>query len=428
MHLVCILDFFGEGIEFADGLHGREGLQVRLDLLPLLRIFFGDDGGLRIGIVRDEIVFELGWDNLVGVLGDHVQEGGVGLVGKGIAAGFDDESGVEIAVGEVVFDAIEMGQDEAHRLDGAVEALDVEVLGLLGGSFDGEHLQGADFGKDVDEARVEMAGEARRFAIGLPVVVGGCLKEIGFYRIEIRARKVFGKVLLMEEGFRARDVGKKLPGSIAVDADGGFLGADDVGQVEAVGLEERLVQKVSGDFEADEFCVGGRSETSLAELVDVKGELGLHVGVGIFCVIDVGAVFFFEFGKFDGDGEIDDSAVTDGVADVVREGADGKGKLVGGVGVAEEAEDEVSGADVVGEVGEEGVAEGVIAEVLNGATAVGVGVGFLELSFGECGIFLEEEGADGLLPGEVDQLLVALDRVGDCRRCRQKQSEDSYRF
>ena len=154
----------------------------------------------------------------------------------------------------------------------------------------------------------------------------------------------------------------------------------------------------------------------------------MHVGVGIFCVIDVGAVFFFEFGKFDGDGEIDDGAVTDGVADVVREGADGKGKLVGSVGVAEEAKDEVSGADVVGEIGEEGVAEGVITEVLNGAAAVGVGVGFLELGFGESGIFLEQEGADGLLPGEVDQLLVALDRVGDCRRCRQKQSEDSYRF
>jgi hypothetical protein len=146
------------------------------------------------------------------------------------------------------------------------------------------------------------------------------------------------------------------------------------------------------------------------------------VGARILCVIDVGAVFLFEFGKLDGDGEIDGGAVAYGVADVVREGTDGEGEFVGGVGVAEEADDEVSGPDVVGEVGEEGVAEGVVAEVLNGAAAVGVGVGFLELGFGEGGIFLEEDGADGLLPGEVDQLLMGLDRVGNGWRCRQEQT------
>jgi hypothetical protein len=61
----------------------------------------------------------------------------------------------------------------------------------------------------------------------------------------------------------------------------------------------------------------------------------------------------------------------------VGEGADGEGKLVGSVGVAEEGEDEVSGAHVVGEIREELVAEGVVAEVLNGAAAVGVAVGDL---------------------------------------------------
>jgi hypothetical protein len=67
----------------------------------------------------------------------------------------------------------------------------------------------------------------------------------------------------------------------------------------------------------------------------------------------------------------------------------------------------------VGEVGEEGVAEGVVAEVLDGAAPVGVGVSLLELGFGERGIVLEEYGPDGLLPGKVDQLLMALDGVGD---------------
>jgi hypothetical protein len=53
---------------------------------------------------------------------------------------------------------------------------------------------------------------------------------------------------------------------------------------------------------------------------------------------------------------------------------------------------------------------------LNGTAAVGEGVGFLELGFGEGGVFLEENGPDGLLPGEVDQLLMGLDgvRYGRC--------------
>jgi hypothetical protein len=124
-------------------------------------------------------------------------------------------------------------------------------------------------------------------------------------------------------------------------------------------------------------------------LVDVEGELGLDVGVGILSVVNVVAVLFFEFGKLDGDGEIDRGAVTDGVADVVREGADGEGEFVGGVGVAEEANDEVSGADVVGEVREEGVAEGVVPEILNGRAAVGVGVSLLKLGVGEGRVVLE---------------------------------------
>jgi hypothetical protein len=72
------------------------------------------------------------------------------------------------------------------------------------------------------------------------------------------------------------------------------------------------------------------------------------VGVRVLSVVNVRTISLLEFGKFDRDGEIDSNAVADGVADVMREGADGEGELVGGVGIADEADDEVSGADVVG--------------------------------------------------------------------------------
>jgi hypothetical protein len=96
----------------------------------------------------------------------------------------------------------------------------------------------------------------------------------------------------------------------------------------------------------------------------------------------------------------------------VGEGSDGEGELVGGVRVADEAENEVAGTDVVGEVAEEWLAERIVAEILNGAAAVCVCVGFVDLSFGEVGEAREQKRADGLLPGKVDELLVGLDGVG----------------
>ena len=47
-----------------------------------------------------------------------------------------------------MIDAIVVGQDEAQRFDGAIDALDVEVFGLLVGAFDGEHFECADLGQD----------------------------------------------------------------------------------------------------------------------------------------------------------------------------------------------------------------------------------------------------------------------------------------
>ena len=150
--------------------------------------------------------------------------------------------------------------------------------------------------------------------------------------------------------------------------------------------------------------------------------------MGALSVVDVGAELFFELGKFDGDRKVDGRAVADGVADVMGEGADGEGELIGGLGIAKEAEDEVSGSDVVGEVGEELVAEGVVAEVLDGASAVGVAVGLLKLGVGQGGVLLEEKGADGLLPGEIDELLVSLDRIGNAGCGREEEGQEGDRL
>lgn len=91
----------------------------------------------------------------------------------------------------------------------------------------------------------------------------------------------------------------------------------------------------------------------------------------------------------------------------------------------DETEDEVTRADVMGEIAEEGVAERVVAEILNGAAAVGVGVSFLDLRLGEVWEALEQEWANRLLPREIDKLLVGLDRVGKGWPGEDEQQEDN---
>jgi hypothetical protein len=415
-------------VEIAYCLHGLESFQVCLDLGPFCWVVFGGDGCLRVGVVVDEVVFELGGDGAIGMAGEHGEEPGVGLIGEGVTTGLYLEAGIEVAVGKIVLDGVEVVEHQAERSDGAVDALDVEIFGVLVGAANGEEFKCADLGEDEDEAGVEMAADAGWVTIFFPVVFGGCLSEVLHQKVEIRAGDVIREVLFVEDGLGAGDVGKETPGGEAIDTHGGSMGANDVGQIEAIGFEEGLAEKIAGDLEADVTEISRGSEAELAELIDVEGELGLDVGVGVFGVVDGGAVAPFEPGELDGDGKVDGGAVADGVADVVREGADGEGELVGGLGVAEEREDEVSGADVVGEIGEEAVAEGVVAEVLDGAAAVGVTVRLLDLGVGEGGVLLEEDGADGLLPGEVDELFVGLDGVGDGWRGGEEQGQERYRL
>lgn len=115
--------------------------------------------------------------------------------------------------------------------------------------------------------------------------------------------------------------------------------------------------------------------------------------------------------------------MTDGVADVMGESTDGEGEFVRVMGVSDETADEISGANIVCQIAQERVAEGIIAEVLNGATPVSVGVGLVNLRFGEARIAFEQERTNGLLPGKIDNLLMALERVGMTGFTKEQEKE-----
>lgn len=137
-----------------------------------------------------------------------------------------------------------------------------------------------------------------------------------------------------------------------------------------------------------------RREAMMCDLVDIKSKLGLDVLARALCVVDDATEFVSESRKFNRDGKVSSLGVADGVADVVRERADGEGQLVCVAGVAKEVDDEVPGADVMGEVGEGFVAEGIVTNVLNDAAGVGVGASLFEIGGGEVGIAAEQQRND----------------------------------
>ena len=88
-----------------------------------------------------------------------------------------------------------------------------------------------------------------------------------------------------------------------------------------------------------------------------------------------------------------------------------EGKLIGILGIAKEEDDEVAGADVMRKVGEEGIAKRVVADVLDDAACIGVGACLFEFCRSEVGIAVAQQGRDGTLPCQVDELLVGKEGI-----------------
>ena len=159
----------------------------------------------------------------------------------------------------------------------------------------------------------------------------------------------------------------------------------------------------------------GLGGEAIARYLDyVEAELGANVGGVIVFVGDQVSIPGAELGEGIGDGGIDGGMAGD-VGGVVGQGSEGEGVLIdvpGFLGFGEHVGNEVSATHVMGQVAEEMVAEGVVADVLDEAAAVGIGVGGAHLVVGRAGKAREEHGAKLRFPEEIDDLLVGQDGVG----------------
>jgi len=110
----------------------------------------------------------------------------------------------------------------------------------------------------------------------------------------------------------------------------------------------------------------------------------------------------------------------------MAERADAEGKFVEVVDSLIRFGGEVAAADVVGEVAEEFVAERVVAEILDEAAAVGVGVGFDEFVRSGVGIALKEKRFYFVLPQDVNDLFMGEERVAAGGERKEEEEQEQH--
>lgn len=392
----------------AGGGHGVELLQLGLDGLPLLRVLFGRDGRRWVGVEVFDVLAQRRRKGLAGLLRKHTEEAGIGLVAEAVGAGLDLGSGIQVEVGYQRVDGAEVRKEVPERFSGVVDAIDIFFLRLGVGATNGGIGERPDARQDEENSSQQMGSDAWLFAVLVPAVLEFGLSEVFIELREGKTGRFRREAVFVQEHLGIGDAGKEAANGEAVSAKQRATMADDIVKIDAVGLKESTAQQRDRYRETNVIKIGRGREATLADLVDIKGKLRANVGMLAFAVGNDRAILFAELGELRGDGFVDGLGMADRVPDVMGERADGECQLVGGVGVANKAEDEIAGADVVGQVAKKVIAEWIVPEVLNGAAAIGEGVRLLNLYGSEFGIAFEQKRPDGLLPGQIDELFVRL--------------------
>ena len=162
----------------------------------------------------------------------------------------------------------------------------------------------------------------------------------------------------------------------------------DIFELQAIGFTESGLQKASRDFEPDKIVVLRRGIAPLRHLQNVKAKFGAYVCERIILVSDGVAEFLFQIWIQDRNGSIRGDAMAIVVGGVVRQRAEREGVVVDVLGVVQQSTDEISAADIVGEVTEKMTPVRVVAHVLDDGAAIGEGLRGVQFLIGCFWIFL----------------------------------------
>ena len=104
--------------------------------------------------------------------------------------------------------------------------------------------------------------------------------------------------------------------------------------------------------------------------------------------------------------------MTDGIGRIMSQRPESESVFVQVLRVRYLVQNEIAAPDVMHKVAEEMAAEGIVADVLYEAAAVGVGVSFAEVGVSRAGVAGQQYRTNLVVPEHVDDLLMGEDGVG----------------
>ena len=195
---------------------------------------------------------------------------------------------------------------------------------------------------------------------------------------------------------------KHRPYRTAVRSDGEIEVEEHLLDPYAIGILKRPLEDGFGNLKADKGFVGIRGVALLGGLKHVESELCLGVRERIVGIRDPLSEFQFQLRVQHGHRHIHGHAMAVIVTGVMRQRPQRECILVEVLRLSNQVQYEVAAADVMSQIAVKRAAERIISQILNDASAVGIGVRLSQLIRGRGGKSLQEQRLYGTIPSGID--------------------------
>ncbi len=350
-----------------------------------------------------------------------MHECGVGLVGETVLARAGWVAGIEIAIVELQCSRRCLGQKAAIFIERAVETQFEQSHRLLGRRLEGEGFQRSDLRQNADEECEDSRAQSWTLVFLFPFLTVARLGDVVDEFAARHGRRRFHQLVLVHVPGYARQLRNHAADGLAVCSQCEVQVAEDVLQLERIGVVKCALQHLLGNFEADEIVIGLGRVIAAPNLEHIETEFHPQVRCLVVAIGHDRAKFAAQFGIFDRHGAIHGDAVALGIGRKVSHRTEREGQLIEGLRLLHQVHHEVARAHIMHQVAEELAAEGVIAHVLDDAARVGVRVRLHQIVGSGLGVALQQQRLDAAIPGGIDDGFVGQNGICVERGGQQQQ-------
>src|SRR5487761_994886 len=205
------------------------------------------------------------------VLGEAVDELGIGRVSQGILAGSGDGTSIEIVVLNLQRASPLLLMDGIGVvLDGRVETGHEELPGLRSGGAERQSSKWSYLGYDPEQEREEPCAESGFLVLIVPTLLVGRAGNIVNKLTARDTRNFFSDVVFLGLPCHPGHLRNHVADAITKRPDGKVVLGDYGGQVKGIGVLESSLKQRLRDFESDVIVIVVRGVMALGHLQDIE--------------------------------------------------------------------------------------------------------------------------------------------------------------